>query len=123
MKEIVDWKGAPWPLKDVLSEVGEGWTPLLLRLVDDLFTLGWDGQLLQVKEKFGGLRFYIDGGSETIHERIGQAENESHGTCEKCGAPGGIGPGYYWLKTLCEFCEEKRRADSNGSLKAPTETQ
>ena len=43
---------------------------------------------VQVKEKFGGLRFYIDNGSEAIQDLIEAAETESLCTCEDCGLPG-----------------------------------
>lgn len=83
------------------SRVGPGWGDILKRLIEDLFELGWDGHVLQVKEKFGGLRFYVGSGSEAIHARIGDAESESNRTCEQCGAPGKV-QGKFWLKTLCD---------------------
>ena len=57
--------------------VNQGWFPIIKSLIDDLIKLGWDKQITQVKEKFGGLRFYINSGSAEIHERILQAETES----------------------------------------------
>ncbi len=88
-------------LADVQKMVGSGWSDLLRRLIEDLFELGWNGELLQVKEKFGGLRFYIGGGSDAIHNRIREAENESYRVCEECGAAGQLRRGG-WLKTLCD---------------------
>ena len=81
--------------------VGPGWHDILSRLVNDLFELGWDGHVLQVKEKFGGLRFYVGGADEAIHDRIHLAEVASHETCEQCGAPGKL-RNDGWLKTLCD---------------------
>lgn len=63
-------------------------------LIEQLPSIG------QVKEKFGGLRFYIDGGTEEHRHYIRFAEAMSFRTCEQCGAPGetrNIG----WMKTLC----------------------
>ena len=40
-------------------DVQVGWYPLIKNLIDELITLGWDKKVTQVKEKFGGLRFYI----------------------------------------------------------------
>ncbi len=57
--------------------------------------------VVQVKEKFGSLRFYVDGGTETIYELIGLAENMSGYICEKCGNSGSL-QGNGWLKTLCD---------------------
>ena len=64
---------------------------------------------VQVKEKFGGLRFYIYGGdaNEAIHGAIRMAESMSFKVCEGCGHPGHRQPGG-WIKTLCDPCQEKR---------------
>lgn len=56
---------------------------------------------VQVKEKFGGLRFYINGGDNTIHSYIEFAESMSYRTCEECGAPGQVYTDG-WHVTLCE---------------------
>lgn len=88
-----------------------GWMPLIERLIQDLIALGWDRRVDQVKEKFGGLRFYICEGSEEMHERIAVAEAESLKTCESCGAEGrrrGREAGRHWVKTLCDACEGRR---------------
>jgi hypothetical protein len=90
----------PAAREDVLSCVGKGWHKLVNSLIDDLFKLGWDGSLLQIKEKFGGLRFYIGQGSAEIFDRLYIAEEESIHTCEECGEPGEL---YYdgWIRCLC----------------------
>lgn len=68
--------------------VGNGWMPLVERLIADLIALGWDRDCHQIKEKFGGLRFYTGQLSEACTRRILAAEEESERTCEVCGAPG-----------------------------------
>lgn len=55
---------------------------------------------VQVKEKFGGLRFYYDGGDRVIQEVVTFAEDLSMVVCEECGAPGERG-GEGWIGTLC----------------------
>src|SRR5271157_5985448 len=89
------------------SYVGPGWGDILARLINDLFELGWDGYVFQVKEKFGGLRFYIGSANEAIYERIDTAGEESFETCEQCGAPGMLREGG-WLKTLCDEHSKER---------------
>ena len=89
------------PLSELQAMVGPGWSDIIARLVEDLFKLGWDGHVLQVKEKFAGLRFYVGSAEKPVHERIHEAENESLKTCEECGAPGTLREGG-WLKTLCD---------------------
>lgn len=54
----------------------------------------------QIKEKFGGLRFYYDGGDEHISGMVRMAEVWAHCSCEECGSPGTSG-GKGWIKTLC----------------------
>lgn len=54
----------------------------------------------QIKEKFGGLRFYYDGGDEQISGMVRIAESWAAHSCEECGAPGTSG-GKGWIKTLC----------------------
>ena len=55
----------------------------------------------QVKEKFGGLRFYVQGATEKHWAYITFAESMSHRTCEECGAPGETYTDG-WHATLCE---------------------
>lgn len=54
----------------------------------------------QIKEKFGGLRFYYDGGDEQIFGMVRIAESWASHSCEECGALGTSG-GKGWIKTLC----------------------
>lgn len=54
----------------------------------------------QVKEKFGGLRFYVDSYFAPIARLISEAERESEKTCEVCGAPGELREGS-WVRALC----------------------
>lgn len=55
----------------------------------------------QVKEKFGSLRFYLDGGSDEMYSLIQLAEELSEFICEECGEPGSPRKGG-WIKTLCD---------------------
>lgn len=56
---------------------------------------------VQVKEKFGGLRFYYDGGDERIRGMEQVAESMSTRTCETCGKPGKLITNGWWY-TACE---------------------
>ena len=85
--------------------VGKGWVPLLLSLTEKLFYLGWDGRLLQVKEKFGTLRFYWANNipgimGEIASDVVSEAEARSAYTCQTCGEYGET-RGVVWLVTLC----------------------
>ena len=97
------WRTDRPPIKDAhYFECYEGWYPLIKKLIEDLIQLGWNKQVTQVKEKFGGLRFYINEGSNEVHDRITKAEQESYTICEMCGSPGEIRRDIGWYRTLCE---------------------
>ena len=61
-----------------------------------MIELGWDKKVYQVKEKFGGLRFYINSGTDEINKRIRKAEDDSYETCETCGEPGELRKDGWW---------------------------
>jgi hypothetical protein len=94
--------------------VNSGWYPIIKELIDDLIQLGWNKQICQVKEKFGGLRFYINEGSDEIFKRIIKAENDSYGICEVTGKPGELRTDIGWYKTLCDDEYIKRKEKKNG---------
>jgi hypothetical protein len=91
-------------------EVGLGWFPLIKDLITDLIELGWDKEVCQVKEKFGGLRFYINAATSEAHKRISQSEIESMNICEVTGKPGKLRTDIGWYRTLCD--EEYERIKS-----------
>ena len=62
---------------------------------------------IQVKEKFGGLRFYVDGADNEVYGMITMAEAMSYVTCEQCGNPGSLHHRGGWLKTVCSKCAVK----------------
>ena len=55
----------------------------------------------QIKEKFGGLRFYYDGGDDEISGMVRMAEAWGGTTCEECGTPATRRSGG-WIRTLCD---------------------
>jgi hypothetical protein len=87
----------------------DGWFDILWRLCEDLEPLVAEFEatgecqfeILQVKEKFGGLRIYVNHANDAIRQRIETAMGESLRTCEICGQPGTLREGD-WIKTLCD---------------------
>ena len=57
---------------------------------------------VQVKEKFGGLRFYVQAATDKHYSYISFAESMSYCTCEECGAPGKTYTDG-WHMTLCDI--------------------
>jgi hypothetical protein len=98
--------------------VGEGWWPILEALCANIQShIDWKNRetevcpqvvVEQIKEKFGGLRFYYQGGDEQIHGMVRMAEAWADASCETCGAPGKRRDGG-WIKTLCDHHEAERQ--------------
>jgi hypothetical protein len=101
--------------------VGPGWYNIVDKLCADIMALdpGPDFKAAQVKEKFGGLRFYCDGWPEDKEKReqigrlIGEAENESVKTCEECGTKEGVTLEGSWILALCPSCRGSRKKYDN----------
>ena len=73
--------------------------------------------IAQIKEKFGGLRFYYDGGDSVVAGMVYMAEAWAAHSCEVCGNMGKSRSGG-WIRTLCDkhekaWQEDKSRADVN----------
>lgn len=91
--------------------VGDGWFNIIDQLMGNIqHHIDWKEKqgnpieqvtLDQVKEKFGGLRFYYTGGDDYISGLVSMAESMSEVTCETCGAPGKR-QGKGWIRTTCE---------------------
>lgn len=64
-------------------------------------------QIDQIKEKFGGLRFYYHGGDDDIDGMVSLAESISYKICENCGSTKDIGYTKGWITTMCKDCYEK----------------
>jgi hypothetical protein len=99
-----------------LQCVGAGWAPLIKRLYA---AMPQDTEVLQVKEKFGGLRFYTSGATEEFDAMIDRAEDESYSLCEWCGQLGSMDDNGRWLLTLCEQHKADRAAGGRYSRWSP----
>jgi hypothetical protein len=95
----------------------DGWGPLIADLETKLKALSPDYTISQVKEKFGGLRYYASTGdvdvdaetSKQFYDQIREAEAKTYEICECCGQPGRLTRrgGRGWYKTLCSACSGK----------------
>lgn len=125
----------------VWSDLPEGWTELATQLFADLDAMLDDSeakrfQVVQIKEKFAGLRVYwqlgkeqttvldilgpvsaqrVDKGAakptalfERISARVRQAGEQAAATCQRCGNGGASAGGRGWSVTLCEACRTKQ---------------
>ena len=95
--------------------VGEGWYKIIRKISEDLTK--WNSENpdkqvkpVQVKEKFGGLRYYTDVCFDETSKMISDAEHLADICCESCGlidkkkvkSRGGG-----WIVTLCDKCYEE----------------
>jgi len=64
-------------------------------------------EAVQVKEKYGGLRFYVTHEPDEIAVFIDLAEKASYKVCEVTGEPGRLCRRGGWYKTLCAKEAEK----------------
>ncbi len=91
---------------------GDGWYSLIHNLsasiVEHSKGVGLNPKAKQVKEKFAGLRFYLEGGDETTELLYLDAEKQSFTICEDCGAPGNRLVFTDWTQTLCFDCKNQR---------------
>lgn len=94
-------------------DVGDGW----LQIVDDLHAciikVCPEYHIEQIKEKFGGLRYYVRLPEDkaifmpVVQGLIEVAENKSFDTCEVCGEPGEpVSRKSGWVKTVCPLHAE-----------------
>ena len=61
----------------------------------------------QVKEKYGGLRFYYNGGDDYVAGMIWFAEDLSYSICADCGSTEEVTPTKGWIRYLCKECINK----------------
>lgn len=98
--------------------VGDGWQPIILTCHENLVNLLGDYELLQIKEKFGGLRYYMSAPAgcdirkvDAIRTIIDAAEEEAWTSCEVCGKDAETKSYRGWLKTFCPEHEEARNEE------------
>lgn len=96
-------------------EHGDGWTQLIITLCQRLEAILQNDQgatliILQVKEKFGELRFYyqlVGAQNETallIKEAVDLAKTASTSICQSCGRPGELQNSGGWYSVTCTLC-------------------
>jgi hypothetical protein len=101
IQSYIDWN-EKITQKKIEQHKSEGFTTLTEHIPQAVVT--------QVKEKFGTLRFYYDGGDEKIDGMVRMAEAMSSVTCEICGNIGQL-RGRGWYYTSCD--EHLRKEDKD----------
>jgi len=107
LKDFPDlYKQYYWPMQQTCMcwgfDISDGWFKLIYDLSKNIVKINPKCEACQVKEKFGGLRFYVDHGDEVTHNLISQAEDDSLKICEVCGLPGELND-IGWMSVKCEM--------------------
>lgn len=96
---------------------GVRWYPILDRPFADLTVIQLNDVLtglkvVQVKEKFGGLRVHVNGDNKRIEAPITEVETEAAASCEQCGGPNpGLRNRVAWYGNISDSCTQKRRSE------------
>lgn len=96
-------------------EVGDGWIPLIKEA--EKIVREWNLnhpdepriKFIQIKEKYGGLRLYVNAAPKEIWSKLDELEEKSYGICEFCGATKNVDTEetHGWIYTLCDKCRKK----------------
>ena|ERR1700722_15304582 len=98
----------------VYFAIGDGWFSLMYELstaIMEHVRKNPDSlpSITDIKEKYGTLRFYTNGGDDIIDDLISKAEDASYTICEKCGNVGELMTSGHWLSVRCP--EHKSETD------------
>lgn len=109
----------------VMSHLEPGWSQIVWDLCVEIDGLLDDDaapqfRVMQIKEKFAGLRFYwrMDNGDDIalrIEAAVTSAEARAAAACQTCGDPGRLRNDGGWLCTLCDEHDDewKRRREQS----------
>lgn len=89
-------------------DCNNGWYKLIDELSAAITEVSPKTEATQVKEKYGGLRFYVSFENKAARKLIDEAEIESYKICETCGSRRGVKQTKGWITTLCETCMKHR---------------
>ncbi len=107
------------------NDMPPGWGDIVYKLCEDISIKSDHVKVAQVKEKFGGLRFYVDMDTDfipletarEISSLIAKAEEESYMTCDLCGRLGTLDTTRGWHRTLCFGHHIERELNAQENLK------
>ena len=96
-------------------QCGDGWISIIEEAWNSIKFVFPGIDVIQIKEKFGGLRFYYYPHSKEVNKEVDEiikvAEEKCWKTCENCGSQENVKTdGKSWVRTLCNDCREKINA-------------
>jgi len=102
-----NWHGVPdgWlPIIDKLCGAMQNYIDNRIRYTKDGPTTPEQVTCVQMKEKFGGLRFYTNGHDDVIEGMITMVEDLCDNTCDECGSEDDLGITQGWISIKCRKC-------------------
>lgn len=113
------------PYATYRSSVGEGWFPIVEELHNVLVRIDPDYRVDQVKEKFGGLRYYFTPSFKpitdpskyaTMRYLVEYAEALAARTCDRCSRPSSLRDLGGWAVTRCDDCLGNKESGVGGDV-------
>ena len=98
MKSLVNYLSE----EEAIQCVGKGWETLVRKVYNAKTGLGIPVGIIQVKEKWGGLRIYTEYYVPEIEAVILEVGRQSLEVCEQCGSPAGVVKKGTWYQTRCD---------------------
>ena len=93
-----------------LGHTEPGWLHVIEKLDDELSAIDPDYTIDQIKQKFGGLRYYFTSEHhlEELYQLVVTAERQCWKTCENCGVTDGVTTNKQGcVRTYCEECRRE----------------
>ena len=103
----VNWYGVPngWlHIIDKLCGAIQNYIDSVTIYTKDGFVKPEQVTCVQMKEKYGGLRFYANHTDDTIEGMISMAEYMCRNTCDECGTEKDLGLTSGWISVKCRTC-------------------
>lgn len=120
-----NWYGVPngWlPIIDKLCGCIQEYTDNTTRYTKDGPVKPEQVTCVQMKEKFGGLRFYTNGHNDEVEGMLRMAEYMCDNTCQDCGSENDLGQTSGWISILCRNCAIANGDRAINSWKSKTQT-
>lgn len=105
-----NWYGVPkgWlPIIDDLCGCIQNYIDNFRQYIDGKKVVAEQVICIQMKEKFGRLRFYTNGHNDIIEGMINYAEYLCDNTCDRCSSREDLGMTTRWISVCCRKCAEK----------------
>lgn len=115
---VKGWPGDDLPEGNWFEQIPDGWRIAFgEQMVEEISNIlkkanfENDYNIVQIKEKWGGLRWYDTGAPSEIYDElqecIAKYESLSQKICIECGAPA-VGQSNGWIMPFCQKCADER---------------